>query len=466
MLQIRRIEFNDERIGMGYNSETGQAIGTALEGFTVTADPVAPGQAAQSSITIVNSHEELMKNLGMSFEGQGRYGLASASAKVQFSESSSYNSTSTFLVARCIVKNPFMRGENFQVKKPAQNLLDSNRFAEFNTAFGDSFIRGIQTGGEFYAVIRITSVSIQEQNSLSASLQAEFNGLAASGEFKAKFNISNKNSSTKSEYTAIMFQRAGNGTEISPTVEISEVLNRFKTFPQIALAKSAAYEIEVATYNTLPLPIPTPEEQENFLHALRDTRDKKLYYIQTKNDIEFAYRNPMFFEDLPENNVLLNAINAYTKLINAVMDHGNRLSRGEMKPPGLFDPSKLSTPISEPTPIQLKRITPNSAPTIRVPNLIGYGNCDLEFAIRCLSAGSVDACIAGTVFPDEDGDPTPIKISREAAEFILLSMSGQVKLTFNPPDADMCGEPLISNAQIPSAGTLIETGSEIILQFG
>ncbi|WP_218939176.1 hypothetical protein [Bacillus thuringiensis] len=82
MQQIRRIEFNDERIGMGFNSETGQAIGTALEGFTVTADPVAPGQEVQSSITIINSHEELMKNLGMSFEGQGRYGLASASAKV------------------------------------------------------------------------------------------------------------------------------------------------------------------------------------------------------------------------------------------------------------------------------------------------------------------------------------------------------------------------------------------------
>lgn len=71
--QVRRKDFNDETIGMGFNSETGLAIGTALEGFTVSTDPDAPGQEVDAEITIISSHEEFFKKLGMSFEAQGRY---------------------------------------------------------------------------------------------------------------------------------------------------------------------------------------------------------------------------------------------------------------------------------------------------------------------------------------------------------------------------------------------------------
>lgn len=353
--QVRRIEFNDEEIGMGFNSESGLAIGSALEGFAIQENPVSSGQEVFATVSIVNSHEELMKSMGMSFEAQGRYGFTSASAKAQFSESSNYNSTSTFLVARCIVQNSLTRGKNFSVKSSAQALLDALRFDEFKRAFGDSFVRGLQTGGEYYCVIRITSVSSTQQNDLSVSLQAEYNGLAASGSFKGQYSEANKSTSTKSEYTATMYQKAGSGAQISPTVEISEAITRFKNFPEIVKTNPVAYETEIATYDTLPLPIPTPEEQEDFIFALRDAREQKLRYIQTKNDLEFALRNPTFFEALPANDVLSNAINVYTKLINAVMDHAIRLSRGQIKPPRIFDPSEVSPPIIEPAPIPLQR---------------------------------------------------------------------------------------------------------------
>jgi hypothetical protein len=71
------------------------------------------------------------------------------------------------------------------------------RIEEFTRAFGDSFVRGLQTGGEFYAVIRITSVSIKTQSSLAAALQAEANGLVASGSFKLEFNKSNQSASCR-----------------------------------------------------------------------------------------------------------------------------------------------------------------------------------------------------------------------------------------------------------------------------
>jgi hypothetical protein len=57
--QVRRIIFNDEEIGMGFNSESGLAVGTPLEDFTIQPTPGATGQEVTASITIVNSHEEL-----------------------------------------------------------------------------------------------------------------------------------------------------------------------------------------------------------------------------------------------------------------------------------------------------------------------------------------------------------------------------------------------------------------------
>ncbi|GAB2765860.1 hypothetical protein GCM10027072_75800 [Streptomyces bullii] len=342
---------------MGFNSESGLAVGTALHNFTVDENPVATGQEVSASIVIVTSHEQLMDSMGMSFEGHGRYGLVSGSAKAKFAESSNFNSTSTFVVARCVVQNPLRRGKSFQVTAPAQALLDSQRFEEFKAAFGDSFVRGLQTGGEFYAVIRITSVSTAKQSELSATLQAEANGLIASGGFSAAFAQANSSQSTRSEMTASMYQKAGAGVQISPTVEIGEVINRFKSFPQIASTSAAAYEAEVATYDTLPLPVPTPQEQESFLVALADAREKKMRYLQTRNDLEFALRNPEFFDPLPATETLQSAIDMYTRLINAVMSHAIRLSRGQITPPQLFDPSTLTPALSEPPPIPLRRLS-------------------------------------------------------------------------------------------------------------
>lgn len=382
----------------------------------------------------------------MSFEAQGRYGLFTATAKAQFSESTNYNSTSTFLVARCIVRNPLIRGKDFRVNESAKALLDSNQFDDFTKAFGDSFVRGLQTGGEFYAVIRITSISTTKQNELATLLQAEYNGLAASGEFKTKFAQANANTSTKSEYTATMYQKAGSGSaETSPTVEISEVISRFKDFPDIAKNSPFAYETEVATYDTLPLPIPTLEEQEDFLFVLRDARDKKLFYIQTRNDLEFAQRHPIFFEGLPTNDILSNAIDIYTELINEVMEHAIKLSRGQINPPRFFDPSVLSPPIDVPEPISLRRVTPSPLLTIQVRDLTGYDLDAIEETIQNASSGSL-----------------PTGVSQEDADFIRSNVRFKYEFVDDDNQQDFLYWSL--KTQIPS-NRLVAPGSEIILIF-
>lgn len=464
--QIRRTLFNDEDVGMGFNSDTGDAVGTALENFTVQDNPVAPGQRVRASLTIINTHDELMESLGMSFAAQGRYGFFKASAKADFAESTNYNSTSTFVVAKCVVYNPFRRGQNFRVKDEARALLQSNRFDEFKTAFGDSFVRGLQTGGEFYAVIRITSTSLTTQSKLTAELQAEANGLVAGGSFKAAFETANSRVETRSEYVATMYQNAGRGPQISPTVEIAEVINRYKSFPEIAAASAAAYETELATYDTLPLPVPTAEEQEDFLFALADAREQKLRFIQLRNDLIFASRNPLFFEDLPDSPTLASAAATYTKLLNAVTDHAIRLSRGELDPPRVFDPTALTPPLQEPASIQLRR-KPDAPPippppSIRVPNFTNEWSDQLVTDCLDLFARgySVDDLVNGQ--PEAEQGQPPYYRPRNIVEFLASGV--RVKIDYLP-GADPRGGNWV-RAQVPQANSLVAPGQEVVLQVG
>jgi len=79
---------------------------------------------------------------------------------------------------------------------------------------------------------------------------------------------------------------------------------------------------------------------------------------------------------------LANALEVYTKLINGVTDHAVKLSRGQIDPPRVFDPSELSPPLVEPAPIPLLRVTPTQTPG---PSITV--SCDLEQGITWRGTG-------------------------------------------------------------------------------
>ncbi|MGI4832332.1 MAG: hypothetical protein ACRYFK_02625 [Janthinobacterium lividum] len=155
-----------------------------------------------------------------------------------------------------------------------------------------------------------------------------------------------------------MFQCAGSGPQAFVVLDIGEVVARYKNFPDIAKTSVFAYETGVAAHNTIPLPISTLEEQADFLFALPAAREKKLRYIQVRNDLDFALQNPEFFRALLANEVLLSAAADYTKLLNAVIDHAVRLSRSLILPPQVFNPSQVVPALAEPALIALQRVAP------------------------------------------------------------------------------------------------------------
>jgi hypothetical protein len=351
LAQVRRLNYNGEDIGMGFNSDTGLGIGVALD-FAVR--PGDLSQEAISDVTIVTSHEQLMTKLHMSAQLEGRYSIVSGGGKTDFVESTQYNSSSTFVVARMLIQNTVTRGKDFKLKPDLQHLLDTQADV-FDKAFGDSFVRAHYRGGEFYAVMRVTSDDSKTESNLAVSLHAEFTTGGAGGSFKGDLEKAKSDQKTHSEFSVHFYQKGGVGeNEIGTTLDVDEIKKRLKAFPDAVRNHPFPYFIEVATYDTIPLLLPTKEQQEDFLIALADADAKKLKYLQSRNDCEFAAEHPEYFSDPPARQVLLAMAATFVKLVNGAIDHAIALSKGQI-PPHLFDPSQLVPPVTEPEVVLRKR---------------------------------------------------------------------------------------------------------------
>jgi hypothetical protein len=347
--QIRVIDFTDGEptIGMGFNSTTLQFPGTALTFTEAPPDPHESGQIVNAHAVIINSHEELMESIGTSIGVSGRYGLSSASAKVDFSKSTGYNSTSTFVLAKASVVNPIVRGVNFRLTDVAAQLNHPNTLDAFKGAFGDSFVRGIKTGGEFFAVFRLTAKRQTTQQSLAVAVAADINGITAQGGFNAKFGTASQSEQDSAEVEVSFYQAAGSGATASVTLEVNEILQRLKNFPTIARDAPMPYKVEIATYDTIPILGPTPQELDDFRNSLQQDEATKLDYITRKNDVDFALSHPEFFDDLPDATVLHKDSGLYVQLINAVMAHLEDLAKGKFEHAEIFDPAKVNIPVPQ-----------------------------------------------------------------------------------------------------------------------
>ncbi len=116
-------------------------------------------------------------------------------------------------------------GSVFRPTEAASRLLAAADTDGFKRAFGDRFVQSLRTGGEFYALVRITSSKTEHQRKIGASLHAELNGLAASGSFKASLDIANSDTSSHTQIDIDVEQTGGQGNQLQlPGTEADAVL--------------------------------------------------------------------------------------------------------------------------------------------------------------------------------------------------------------------------------------------------
>jgi hypothetical protein len=318
------IPFTDGmELGLGVDDLTGAVRSLAAVEFDAPGAAVEDlGMTGNYDTSLVRTAEDLYESLGVSVAADGRYGLFSASAKVDFAESSRFSSTATFLVARAKIDKAFTRARNPRPVADADRLVSDGRMDLFRNRYGDHFIRGVKSGGEFVAVLSITSSEIEVEQQLAIALKAGMDGLAFGGSVSASVSSSIDELRSRSEVRVSLYQRGGSGTQISYTATVEEVLERLRTFAVSVEEHPSAYEVQTAPYDTLVFSgQPTWFDLAHAEEVLEDCMRLRLRLRTLRNDLDAVLTKRTLFEAPPDPGTLSRWHEQVTAQLNALSAH-------------------------------------------------------------------------------------------------------------------------------------------------
>jgi hypothetical protein len=288
-------------LGVGFNTATYDIHPTpALDNVTAI-NPVinAGGQQVVFRVELASSTLSLSEQLSISARASLKYGIgASGSAKTSFVSSFKQNSFSVYVLVQVSVINEQTLLDLSQAKlsNKASQLFVSNP-QQFITQYGDSFIYGLITGGEFFAVLEIESSTVSEFREIKASLSGKASFGLFSGSAGAEFEQSLQRITSSYQMKATIFRNGGSGAlgSITPSDLVKQALD----FPsEVVDGKAIPYEALVIPYNHIPHPVASPldvSNQTTVLERLGAWRQKLLKY---QNDLEFALDHSGQFPEL------------------------------------------------------------------------------------------------------------------------------------------------------------------------
>jgi hypothetical protein len=288
--------------GMGVSFLDGTIAGKTVAPGVVAGPTGAVGQVVRYTLTIIKSFEDLFSSLGISVSASGHFGLFKASGKFAYATESKFNSQATFLLARCVVENAFSQAADAALTPDGDGyrLLQQGKTDVFQQRYGDGFVRGLQTGGEYFAVISIISSDREEQESLAASFSAQYGGLFASVSVSAELSEQTKARMSRSEVQVSTYQRGGVGDQTSITEDIAKVMARLQAFPEQVRLNPVPYAAQLARYTTLALPDgPNPLDIAAQKQALEEYAATQLKLMTLRNDLEFVQLHPDYYVDPP-----------------------------------------------------------------------------------------------------------------------------------------------------------------------
>jgi hypothetical protein len=352
-------------LGYGFNTLTGEVRGVSVGGEI--AESTLSGQVASADAKVIESQEQLTESLDVSVEASGHYGLFSAEGRFGLAQQSGYTCQSTYVVAKCVVENAFRSfSRPTLLPEAAQRLRDDGEEA-FKTSYGESFVRGLRSGGELYAVFQLTSESTTDQKNMAVSVQAGVQGLLAGGSVEANVEYLKKSSSSSSSMSVRFYQRAGRDDRISPVTTPEEIARRLKDFPTIANAAPVGYLAQIVDYEVLSLPKFDEIGFQQRTEALEDYARLKMKYLAIRSEIDLVRQNLGLFEAVPNGSDLARGYDLYTRVINVLNRHARRVAEKEIEP-SLFVPDDAEL---KELPLFIFKKKAPTGDQVAVPNAIG-----------------------------------------------------------------------------------------------
>ncbi len=290
--------------GVGVDESTGIPMGIAIKPGEPKPVTQAGGQNVSYNYSIIESVEDFYDALNVDVKANARYMFGSASAKFEFSQSLHVNTQSIYFVGSCTVTNSFLQTLHPAMLPDAAALLSKGQAERFREAYGDSFVRGFQNGGQFYIVISISSSSREEARKVGAEVKAGVQVLVGSGSMSVNVEKIAKQYSKTSEFSVAMLQSGGKGMEASLTPTIEEATARLKEFPSIIARNPIPYNCLVASYKTLPLPdAPNFMDFKQQKRVLNEAARLVIRYDAALNDLDVVTKNIKSYVPFPVSNL-------------------------------------------------------------------------------------------------------------------------------------------------------------------
>ena len=287
-------------LGRGYNTLNGETVGSVFLNPQWEESLAANGQEVDFFMKRIDSSESMHESLEISVGVDGNYGpFFSMEGNFQNSAASSYNSHSIFYLVRIKVRNAsrHMTTASMEVRPEVIQLLKDGETPRFSEFAGDSFVSGLITGGEFYALYEIVTTDKTHNAQTKGSLEMSIGTFVAGVDIKVSFATALQEISKTCTVNLTIHQLGGKGNTAKPPENIDEIKNRAKEFPTIVEGDGAImYNVILDSYKSLLLPKgPNYVELENKKAMLAEYAKDIMEARQNLSDLKYIINHPNEF---------------------------------------------------------------------------------------------------------------------------------------------------------------------------
>lgn len=168
--------------GIGLDSTNASPMGKAVQGAVTRVSDAGAGSVLFQILRIEDTHE-LEQKLGIDAKASYSAGpFANISGRASFAQSVKINESSLFMAISAVIVLGHESINDPQLSPAAAALVDNPE--TFHVRFGDMFVRGIDRGGLFLAVMQMDTDSKETSKSISSQLSGAYGLFSADAQQK------------------------------------------------------------------------------------------------------------------------------------------------------------------------------------------------------------------------------------------------------------------------------------------
>jgi len=215
-------------------------------------------------IKLCKSREEFLSSFSGGISASASYMGVEGSASVKFLTETKITSLDSVLVASVDAITDTEIATQAQLIDVAKTMLDNEEYDKFVETYGTHYLRKIILGGKMVLVMKFSSRSQEDKNSLDTKLGVSTGTFGGEAEFSAKMQEIRESSTLE-----VSLYASGSDTE-PPKPEIEACIQYAIDFAKSILTYSTVREVEYAAVWTIP---GTPDSFKRYLFPLQARTD-------------------------------------------------------------------------------------------------------------------------------------------------------------------------------------------------